>query len=80
MSGTWRTRVERFELYLSQPFFVAQTITAIPGAIVNADIARRDVRALLRGDFDGEDLDRMYMQGELCEERPRHMWPMFPKK
>ena len=73
-------RAERFELYLSQPFFGAQTITAIPGAIVNADIARRDVRAILRGDFDGEDLDVMYMQGELSEGRARCAWPMFPKK
>lgn len=73
-------RAERFEFYLSQPFFVAQTITAIPGAMVNVDTARRDVRAILRGEYDATDIDAMYMQGALEEQNTRCTWPMFGER
>jgi F-type H+-transporting ATPase subunit beta len=62
--GAWATRLE---MYLSQPFEVAEYFTGIPGNHVPAATARADLSALLAGAADHLDPEALRFKGALDE-------------
>ena len=48
-------RARKIEKFLGQPMFVAEQFTGIPGAYVRREDTVRSFRAILNGEFDGED-------------------------
>jgi len=48
-------RARKIERFLGQPMFVAEQFTGIPGAYVRREDTVRSFRAILNGDYDGEE-------------------------
>lgn len=54
----------QLELHLSQPFFIAQTFTGLPGQRVSLDQAAQDLASILRGEWASR-TPLLYMRGAL---------------
>ena len=55
-------RARKIERFLGQPMFVAEQFTGIPGAYVRREDTVRSFRAILNGDFDGEEFPEQAFQ------------------
>ncbi len=60
-------RARRIQLFLSQPFFVSEAFTAIPGRIVSLHETLRGFREILDGYHDHLPLQAFYMVGAIDE-------------
>ncbi len=60
-------RARRIQRFLSQPFFVAETFTGIPGKFVPVKETIRGFRAILDGHFDSVPEQEFYMKGGIDE-------------
>lgn len=60
-------RARRLRNYLTQPFFVTETFTAMPGRNVASQETVADVEAILSGRCDDLPEDRLFMIGALAE-------------
>lgn len=60
-------RVRRLKNFLTQPFFVTETFTGLPGRSVSLKETVTGVEAILEGRCDEVDEDRLFMIGALSE-------------
>ncbi len=60
-------RARRFERFLTQPLFVAESFTGQPGRHVRLEDTLAGCEAILRGEFDAVDEHRLYMTGSAGE-------------
>ncbi|MEQ8787818.1 MAG: F0F1 ATP synthase subunit beta [Pirellulaceae bacterium] len=60
-------RARRLRNYFTQPFFVAEPFTGMPGRSVSIADVVDGAEAILRGDYDGVPEDRLFMIGGLEE-------------
>ncbi|MCA9391787.1 F0F1 ATP synthase subunit beta [candidate division WWE3 bacterium] len=58
-------RAERLQRFLTQPFFVAESFSDKKGAWVPVDKTLEGCERIMRGEFDGVELDKLYMIGSL---------------
>jgi F-type H+-transporting ATPase subunit beta len=58
-------RARKIEKFLSQPFFVGQSFTGIPGRYVKIDDTLRSFRGLLSGEYDHLPDQAFYMVGDI---------------
>lgn len=70
-------RALRLELFLSQPFAMAQPLTGLGSVSVEPSRARRDLERLLCGEFDTWDPSKVYMQGTLDADNIERPYPLF---
>ena len=59
------TRARKIEMFLSQPFFVAETFTSIPGQYVRREDSVKGFRAILEGDVDELPELAFYLVGDI---------------
>jgi F-type H+-transporting ATPase subunit beta len=64
-------RARRIERFLSQPFFVAEQFTGIPGKWVSMEESVRDFKAIVDGEADSLPEQAFYMVGNLEEARAK---------
>ncbi|GIU91883.1 MAG: ATP synthase subunit beta [Acidimicrobiia bacterium] len=64
-------RARRIERFLSQPFFVAEQFTGIPGKFVPLERTVADFRAIVEGEADDLPEQAFYMVGDLDEARAK---------
>ena len=62
-------RARKIQKFLSQPFFVAETFTGIPGKFVTRDQTVKSFKAILNGDLDSIPEQSFYMKGGIDEVR-----------
>ncbi len=62
--GAW---ARLLEMYLTQPFEVAEYFTGLPGNHVPAETARSDLEALMRGDADHLEPEALRFKGPLSD-------------
>ena len=60
-------RARRIQRFLSQPFFVAETFTGVPGKFVTRNETVRSFGAILKGDMDAFPEQAFYMKGGIEE-------------
>jgi F-type H+-transporting ATPase subunit beta len=60
-------RARRLERFLSQPFFVAETFTGMPGKYVNLDETIESFERVADGEFDHYPEQAFYMKGGIAE-------------
>ncbi len=58
-------RARRIQKFLSQPFFVAEMFTGIPGKFVKREDTVRSFAAILKGDYDSLPEQAFYMKGSI---------------
>ncbi len=58
-------RARRIQKFLSQPFFVAEVFSNIPGVYVKREDTVRSFREILDGKHDGKPEDAFYMKGSI---------------
>ena len=61
------TRARKFQRFLSQPFFVAETFTGTPGKFVQLAETIRGFNAIVNGDYDHLPEQAFYMVGSIEE-------------
>jgi len=66
-------RARRLQRFLTQPFFVAEVFTGMPGRSVPVSDTVKGCRAILDGECDDWDESSLYMIGTLDEARTREM-------
>jgi F-type H+-transporting ATPase subunit beta len=64
-------RVRRLQRFLTQPFFVSEAFTAMPGRYVPLEETLRGFREILRGDHDAVPEQAFYMVGTIGEAMAR---------
>jgi F-type H+-transporting ATPase subunit beta len=64
-------RARRIQRFLSQPFFVAEQFTGIPGKFVPLEETVRDFKAIVEGEADDLPEQAFYMVGNLEEARAK---------
>jgi len=62
-------RARKIQRFLSQPFFVAETFTGIPGKFVPRDQTVKSFQAILDGEYDDVPEQSFYMKGSIDEVR-----------
>ena len=69
------TRARRIQRFLTQPFFVAEQFTNIPGKYVTVEETVRGFKGLVAGEYDGLPEQAFLMAGaiEEAEEKARTM-------
>ena len=60
-------RARKIERFLSQPFFVAEVFTRIPGRYVSLEDTVAGFRMILSGKCDNTPEGRFYMKGSMCD-------------
>ncbi len=60
-------RARRIERFLSQPFFVAEQFTGIPGSFVSLEDSVRDFKMIVDGEVDSLPEQAFYMVGGIEE-------------
>ena len=60
-------RARKIERFLSQPFFVAEQFTGMPGKYVKLEDTIRSFRAVLNGEYDHLPEQAFYMVGAIEE-------------
>jgi F-type H+-transporting ATPase subunit beta len=60
-------RARKIQRFLSQPFFVAETFTGIPGKFVKREDTVKAFKAILEGQFDDVPEQSFYMKGGMEE-------------
>ncbi|NOY76599.1 MAG: F0F1 ATP synthase subunit beta [Calditrichaeota bacterium] len=60
-------RARRIQRFLSQPFFVAEQFTGIPGRYVKLEDTIKDFKAIVRGEYDDLPEQAFYMVGTMEE-------------
>ncbi len=60
-------RARRIQRFLSQPFFVAETFTGIPGRYVKLEDTIKDFKKIVEGEFDHLPEQAFYMVGSIEE-------------
>jgi F-type H+/Na+-transporting ATPase subunit beta len=60
-------RARKIQKFLSQPFFVAETFTNIPGKFVRRQDTVKSFQAILNGDYDRVGEQAFYMKGGIEE-------------
>ncbi len=63
------TRARKIQRFLSQPFFVAEVFTGIPGKFVSRADTVRSFKAILDGEMDDVPEQAFYMKGSIDEVR-----------
>jgi F-type H+-transporting ATPase subunit beta len=63
-------RARRLRNFFTQPFFVAEPFTGMPGRSVSTADVVDGADAILRGDYDDVPEDRLFMIGSLEEAQP----------
>jgi F-type H+-transporting ATPase subunit beta len=68
-------RARKIQRFLSQPFFVAEVFTGVPGVFVNLEDTIRGFKGLVEGEYDDLPEAAFYMVGTIEEavEKARHM-------
>jgi F-type H+-transporting ATPase subunit beta len=64
-------RARRLQRYFSQPFYVAEVFSGIPGTYVKLADAVDDVANILDGQYDEQAEDWFYMAGALKNKKGR---------
>jgi F-type H+-transporting ATPase subunit beta len=64
---TWVSRARKIERFLTQPFFVAEPYTGIPGKSVPIAETIRGCKAILAGQYDDLPEQAFYMIGDIDE-------------
>jgi F-type H+/Na+-transporting ATPase subunit beta len=59
------TRAQRLHAFMTQPFFVAEPFTGMPGVSVPMEQTLRGVRRILEGELDEVPVDELFFQGAL---------------
>jgi F-type H+-transporting ATPase subunit beta len=62
-------RARKIQRFLSQPFFVAETFTGIPGKFVTREQTVTSFKAILDGEYDDVGEQAFYMKGSIEEVR-----------
>ncbi len=62
-------RARKIQRFLSQPFFVAETFTGVPGKFVRRADTVRGFKAILEGEMDSVPEQAFYMKGGIDEVR-----------
>jgi F-type H+-transporting ATPase subunit beta len=60
-------RARKIQKFLSQPFFVAETFTGVPGKFVTRKDTVRSFKAILDGELDTVPEQAFYMKGSIDE-------------
>ncbi|MEK7136771.1 MAG: F0F1 ATP synthase subunit beta, partial [Patescibacteria group bacterium] len=60
-------RARKIQKFLSQPFFVAETFTGIPGKFVKREDTVKSFKAILEGAYDSVPEQAFYMKGGIDE-------------
>ncbi len=60
-------RARKIQKFLSQPFFVAETFTGIPGKFVTREQTVRSFKSILEGEMDAVPEQSFYMKGGIDE-------------
>jgi len=60
-------RARKIEKFLSQPFFVAEVFTGIPGKYVSLEDTIKGFKGILEGKYDDLSEDAFYMVGTIEE-------------
>ncbi len=58
-------RARKIQRFLSQPFFVAETFTGIPGAFVTREQTVKSFKSILEGEYDNVPEQEFYMKGSI---------------
>ncbi|MFA6410292.1 MAG: F0F1 ATP synthase subunit beta [Candidatus Buchananbacteria bacterium] len=61
------SRARKIQKFLSQPFFVAETFTGMPGKYVSLADTIKSFKAILTGEYDGVGEQEFYMKGLIDE-------------
>lgn len=61
------SRARKIQRFLSQPFFVAETFTGMPGKFVRREDTVKAFQAILRGEYDSVPEQAFYMKGGIDE-------------
>jgi F-type H+-transporting ATPase subunit beta len=61
------SRARKIQRFLSQPFFVAEMFTGIPGKFVKREDTIRGFRAILEGKYDKHPEQAFYLKGGIEE-------------
>ena len=58
-------RSRKLRNYFTQPFFVSENFTGIPGVMVDIEDTLNDVEAILNGKYDDVDEEKLLFRGKL---------------